>query len=67
MQKSFIFVSMNAWLKRTQGPDELVSIVQYIECRDAVLVYRVCTAFEINPDYLGRILFDVDGWTLQSH
>ena len=53
---------MNAWLKRRKGPDEVVQIIQDTECRDAVLVYQVYAAFEAEPDYLGRILFDAQGY-----
>jgi hypothetical protein len=53
---------MNAWLKRKKGPDEVVQIIHDTECRDAVLVYQVYTAFEAEPDYLGRILFDAQGY-----
>ena len=51
-----------AWLKRKTGPDEIVRIVPDVESRGVVLSYELYTAFEENPDYLGRILFDQQGY-----
>lgn len=51
---------MNAWLKRKSGPDEVVSVIPDIECRDAALVYDLYSAYEM--DFLGRILFDNEGY-----
>jgi len=49
-----------AFIKRKQGPDEVIRIA-----RDGVqkpISYNLYTAFDENPDYLGRILFDVQGY-----
>lgn len=51
---------MNAWLKRKSGPDEVVSVVPVMECKDATLVYDLFTAYE--HEFLGRILFDNVGY-----
>lgn len=51
---------MNAWLKRKSGPDEVVSVIPDMECKDAALVYDLYSAYEM--DYLGRILFDNEGY-----
>jgi len=51
---------MNACIKRTKGPDEVVSIAHDITCTDAVLVYNLHVAYE--GTYLGRILFDSQGY-----
>ena len=51
---------MNAWLKRKSGPDEVVSVVPVMECKDATLVYDLFTAYE--NEFLGRILFDNEGY-----
>jgi hypothetical protein len=53
---------MNAWLKRKNGPDEVVRIVHDTESHDATLVYSIYTAFEVQPDHWGRILFDEQGY-----
>ena len=51
---------MNAWIKRKNGPDEVVSVIPDMECKDAALVYDLYSAYEM--DYLGRILFDDQGY-----
>jgi hypothetical protein len=51
---------MNAWIKRKKGPDEVISVIHDIQCGDAALVYNLYTAFE--ADFLGRILFDDQGY-----
>ena len=51
---------MNAWIKRKKGPDEVVSVIHDTQCEDAALVYNIYTAFE--ADFLGRILFDDQGF-----
>ncbi|MDB5158153.1 MAG: hypothetical protein JWR50_2860 [Mucilaginibacter sp.] len=47
-----------AWIKRKNGPDEVVRVVLNATNHDAVTCYDIYTAFAENPDYLGRILFD---------
>ena len=51
---------MNAWIKRKNGPDEIISVIPDIQCTDATLVYNLYTAFE--EAWLGRILFDDNGY-----
>lgn len=51
---------MNAWLKRKNGPDEVIKVVLDTECPDAALVYNLYIAFD--EEYLGRILFDNEGF-----
>lgn len=51
-----------AWVKRKSGPDEIVRIVPDLENKGLVQSYELFTAFEENPDYLGRILFDAQGY-----
>jgi hypothetical protein len=51
---------MNAWVKRKHGPDEVVSISLDIEATDAVLSYNLYLAY--GGEYLGRVLFDADGY-----
>ena len=51
-----------AWVKRQSGPGEIVRVIPDMENDEAVLSYELYTAFEQNPDYLGRILFDVQGY-----
>ena len=51
---------MNAWIKRKKEPDEVVRVIPDVQCVDAVLVYNLYSAYEM--DYLGRILFDDQGY-----
>ncbi|RYU91407.1 hypothetical protein EWM62_05550 [Mucilaginibacter terrigena] len=51
-----------AWLKRKHGPDEVIRIVLDVESKAAELCYLLYTAYDEQPDYLGRVLFDVQGF-----
>jgi hypothetical protein len=51
-----------AWLKRKNSPDEVVQIVLDTENTAPVISYQLYTAYEASPDYLGRILFDTNGY-----
>jgi hypothetical protein len=51
---------MNAWIKREHGPSEVIRVITDVQSTDAALVYNLYTAFE--DDYLGRILFDDQGY-----
>lgn len=51
-----------AWIKRQTGPDEIVRVVPGEEKDGVVLSYQLYTAFDENPDNLGRILFDAAGY-----
>ena len=58
INNAFLVKDARAWVKRQQGPDEVISIRLDEKCQDAVLVFQLYTAYEAHPDYLGRILFD---------
>jgi len=51
-----------AWVKRKNGPDEIIRVVPDMENENAVLSYNLYTAFDEKPDYLGRILFDTQNY-----
>ncbi|EHQ25596.1 hypothetical protein [Mucilaginibacter paludis] len=51
-----------AWIKRKNAPDEIIRVVTDIEQKGAVISYELYTAFDDRPDYLGRILFDAQGY-----
>ena len=50
-----------AWVKRRKGADEIVRVVPDNE-NALITTYKLYTAFDDNPDYLGRILFDAQGY-----
>lgn len=51
-----------AWVKRKNGPDEVVRIILDLKSKDAELCYQLFTAYDEKPDYMGRILFDAQGF-----
>jgi len=51
-----------AWIKRKGGPDEVVLVVPDTENKGLVMSYELYSAFDENSDYLGRILFDMEGY-----
>jgi len=51
-----------AWIKRKNAPGEIVRVIPDTETNGRVTAYQLYTAFEQNPDYLGQILFDVEGY-----
>jgi hypothetical protein len=55
-----------AWVKRQSGPDEIVRVVPDMENNGMVMSYELFTAFDEAADYLGRILFDVQGYWIYA-
>ncbi|MDB5129345.1 hypothetical protein [Mucilaginibacter sp.] len=62
MKNSELIREAKAWVKRKSGPDEIVRIIPDFKNEGRVLSYELYTAFEENPDYMGRILFDTKGY-----
>ena len=62
MKNAYLVNEATAWLKRTNHNDEVVRIKLSSEDRDAALCYCLYTAYDEQPEYLGRILFDVQGY-----
>lgn len=62
INNSYLVNDAKAWVKRKNGPDEVVCVILDVESKDAELCYQLFTAFDDNPDYLGRILFDAKGY-----
>ena len=63
MKNMELLTEAKAWVKRKNGPDEVVKVVPDLQNGAPVLCYLLYTAFDQNPDYLGRILFDeADYW-----
>ncbi|ASU34207.1 hypothetical protein MuYL_2318 [Mucilaginibacter xinganensis] len=62
MNNTYLIREAKAWIKRKQGPDEIIRIVPGTDNGGAVLSYELFTAFDEVPDYLGRILFDTKGY-----
>jgi hypothetical protein len=71
MNNTYLIRQANAWVKRKTGPGEIVRIIPDIENEGKPLRYRLYIAYgslkgdlpdDQNPDYLGRILFDAEGY-----
>ena len=62
MKQTELTHEAKAWIKRKNGPDEIVRVVPDTESRGIITSYKLYIAYEENPDYLGRILFDAQGY-----
>jgi hypothetical protein len=51
-----------AWVKSGPESHGVIQIVPEIPQEGKVLCYQLYTAYETNPDHLGRILFDTNGF-----
>lgn len=51
-----------AWIRRNKSADEIVRVLPDVTQDGEPASYHLFTAFEANPDYLGRILFDEQGY-----
>ena len=61
MNNTYLFSEAKAWVKRMHGPDEVVKIIPVAETGGSVLSYELYVAYDA-PEYLGRILFDSEGY-----
>lgn len=61
MNLIYLHKEAKAWVRRTGEPDEVIQIVPGTSSA-AGMSYDLYTAFEKTPDYLGRILFDSNGY-----
>ena len=62
INNTYLVNEAKAWVKRKNGPDEVIRIILDLECKDAPLSYDLFTAYDEQPNYLGRILFDERGY-----
>jgi len=56
----YLIKEANAWVKRKMGPDEVIRIVPDAG-GEKVVIYDLYVAYG-SSDYLGRILFDQQGY-----
>jgi len=56
----YLIREANAWVKRKAGPDEVIRIVPDVG-GEKIVIYNLYVAYGGN-DYLGRILFDQQGY-----
>jgi hypothetical protein len=62
MYPTFLSGEAKAWVKRKSYPDEIIRIVYDGESNAAGPTYKLYVAYDENPDCLGRILFDAEGF-----
>ena len=61
MHHTSLINEAKAWIKRERGPDEIIKIIGDTES-PGVISYKLFTAYSETPDFLGRILFDTQGY-----
>jgi hypothetical protein len=62
IERIYLIREAKAWLRRVRGPGQFVTIVPDMENGSEVLAYNLFVAYEQNPEALGRILFDAEGY-----
>lgn len=63
MNRIVMTTEARAWVKRNQGPGELVRIVpDALESNSRIVTYQLFSSYKQDPDYLGMILFDAEGY-----
>jgi hypothetical protein len=51
-----------AWIKRNKDADEIVRVLPDVARDEEQTTYHLFTAFDAHSDYLGKILFDGNGF-----
>lgn len=51
-----------AWIRRSKSADEIVRIVPETANGNKISTYHLFTAYEQEPEHLGMILFDTQGY-----
>lgn len=59
---SYLTREAKFFVKRKNGPDEVIRVIPELIPGNAIQAYLLYTAFQENPDYLGQILFDAQGY-----
>ena len=59
---SYLKSEAKAFIKRKNGPDEVIRVIPESTSENETPSYGLYAAFEENPDFLGRILFDSQGY-----
>ena len=61
INNTYLGEEAKAWLKRKNGPGEIVRVLPDMG-NNGVTGYELYTAYDKEPDYLGRVLFDAQGY-----
>ena len=63
MNNTFLIKEAKAWVKPKNGPGVIIRVMPDMENDGTVLSYHaIHPPLDPNPDYLGRILFDAQGY-----
>jgi len=62
MKNTGLVTEAKVWLKHKDGPGEIIRVALDAGIGSSTIAYNLYNAFEDNPDYLGRILFDAEGY-----
>jgi hypothetical protein len=62
IQHTYLDKEAKAWVKRNSGPDEIIRVVPDLMFKGKGLCYQLYTSFDQNPDDMGRVLFDTEGY-----
>jgi hypothetical protein len=63
MNRIVMTTEARAWVKRSPGTGELVRIVpDELDISSRILTYQLFSSYDENPEYLGMILFDAEGY-----
>lgn len=62
MSRTAMTTEAKAWIKRDKSIDEIVRVLPDVAQDEEQMIYHLFTAFDENSDYLGKILFDAQGY-----
>lgn len=62
MTKTFLTRESRIWLKRRAGEDAILRVVPDSHATGTTPNYALFSAFEEQPDFMGAILFDSEGY-----
>ena len=61
-EKIYLLKEAKTWVRRQRGPGYFISIVPDMEDTSEILAYSLFVAYDQEPESLGKILFDAQGY-----
>ncbi|MBE9667613.1 hypothetical protein [Mucilaginibacter boryungensis] len=61
-RQSYTITEAKAWIRHKSGTGEIIKIIPDLENNTGGITYLLYTAYEKQPEYRGRILFDAQGY-----
>jgi hypothetical protein len=62
MKNTGLVTEAKVWLKHKDGPGEIIRVALDAGIGSKTIAYNLYHAFDDSPEYLGRILFDWEGY-----